>query len=491
MPELQSVQLEQNVLAGIFKYPQSFYQLDQLLTDEDFVANKMHRTIFQIIRSLIHNNEAIDHVVVAQRVKDLNIQFDDGLNAFDFLQSLSLKRISESAVETSAKELKKYSVRRDICLNADKIKKAMISANPSAPLTELINTADSIYNKQIDTYANHTVEPENIFKTMEQVIEERGENPDSNIGLMGPFRRVNDLYGSLSRAGNITVVVARTGAGKSTLALQYNTWLGEKYGISTIHLDNGEMSLEETQMRQCASMTGVPLYLIESGSWRNNQAASEKIRALWPRIRDMKFYYYSIAGQTNDQILNICRRTYFSKIGRGKEAIISLDYIKSREVDQSERGSWETIGHMLDGFKGFIQREIVFDGKPKISMFTSVQANRIGIARNGEVEDSEAIVGLSDMISQFSSHLFILRRKTDEEAIREGNKWGTHKMINLKSRHLGEKVGRALDLVELPDGSKSRNAINLEINNFQITERGDLHDWMDSLDVRDAEPQQD
>ena len=53
-------------------------------------------------------------------------------------------------------------------------------------------------------------------------------------------------------------------------------------------------------------------------------------------------------------------------------------------------------------------------------------------------------------------------------------------MINLKARHLGKSALRAIHPVEMPDGSKKSNFINLNIENFRITERGDLQDIVDS-----------
>lgn len=63
-------------------------------------------------------------------------------------------------------------------------------------------------------------------------------------------------------------------------------------------------------------------------------------------------------------------------------------------------------------------KEIVNDKGPCISMMTSVQSNRAGIVNNKQsanVVDDESIVSLSDRITQFSSHMFILRNKTTDE----------------------------------------------------------------------------
>jgi len=114
-------------------------------------------------------------------------------------------------------------------------------------------------------------------------------------------------------------------------------------------------------------------------------------------------------------------------------------------------------------------------------MLTSVQSNRLGITNNRNSEnvvDDESIVSLSDQITQFSSHLFSLRKKTLDELAEDPEGFGTHKLICFKNRFLGKDAERALNEVELPDGRKKKNYINLSINNFDISDVGDLQDMV-------------
>ena len=81
----------------------------------------------------------------------------------------------------------------------------------------------------------------------------------------------------------------------------------------------------------------------------------------------------------------------------------------------------------------------------------------------------------------------MLRRKIPDEIHEEGNRFGTHKLINLKARHLGKDALRAINPVEMPDGSNKNNFINLEIENFKVTERGDLQDIVNSMNNQDVQ----
>ena len=66
--------------------------------------------------------------------------------------------------------------------------------------------------------------------------------------------------------------------------------------------------------------------------------------------------------------------------------------------------------------------------------------------------------------------MFILRQKTNDEIEDEGSSFGTHKLINVKSRHLGKDIAGAIEPVQVNDNLR-RNFINLEFRNFNISEK--------------------
>jgi len=261
--------------------------------------------------------------------------------------------------------------------------------------------------------------------------------------------------------------------------------------VPVLHFDNGEMSREEIMNRQCAAISGVQLHLIETGKWRRaGEEIVSKMRKALKQVKDMKFYYYNVGGMSVDNMINVVKRFYYSKVGRGNRMILSFDYIKTTFENFNTKTEWQVVGEMVDKFKRLVQKEIVYEGEPMIAMMTSVQSNRSGIvgSRNSDsVVDDESIVSLSDRIIQFSSHLLSLRQKTLDELQNEPIDFGTHRLTCIKHRHLGPDVYRALSPVEMPDGSRRKNSINLEINNFNVTDKGDLKDLADNMDLNDVE----
>ena len=484
---IYNFELEKQLLAGLLKEPDSLSEISNFIGTSDFYSKQssLHSTIFRIIQQAIDSGDEVDEVIIAQRVNEVGLSFEDNLNPADYIKSLALRKVPKGNAIKTAKELKKYSIRREILESSQDIAKKMKNMPPEASYRSIIETSDNIYNSRINLYEMGNDSPENIYEEMEDLIEERGNNPVTEFGMMGPHPKVNEIYGSLLRAGNITVIVARSGVGKTNFCMDYTTKVSLKYDVPVLHFDNGEMSKEELIMRQCAALSGVSMHLLESGKWRKaGQEVVDKVRSVWPKVKSLKFYYYNVGGLDVDSMVNTLKRIYYAKVGRGNPMVFSFDYIKTTSENIANKSEWQVVGEMVDKFKKCVQKEILHDGNPIIPMITSVQSNRYGITNNRtsqNIVDDESIVSLSDRITQFCSHMFILRNKTNDEIETEGGRFGTHKLINVKSRHLGSDIAGAVEPVRIGDTLR-KNAINLDFNNFNITERGDLRDIARMLD---------
>jgi replicative DNA helicase len=485
---IYSLELEQHLLAGLIKHPDKYGNIASFINENDFCAdeNAINKTIFYVLRQALENAEKMDEVLLSQRVNALSISFPNDIKISDYIHSLALRKVSADNIEKIAQELKKFSVRREIYDGAKKVADQMRKMAPSTPYNEIIEQADNTFNEKINFFDAGPTTPVNISDEMEEWIELRGNNPITEFGLMSPYKRLNDLYGSLLRPGNITVVVARSGVGKTRFCMDFCTKVSSEYNVPVLHFDNGEMSKEELIVRQCSALSGVPASLLETGQWR--QAGDEvinKVRAVWKKVKNIKFYYYNVGGMSVDNMIATLRRFYYSKIGRGNPLIFSFDYIKTTFENNGAKSEWQIVGEMVDKFKKAIQKEILCDGDPVIPMITSVQSNRQGIVNNRQAQDvvdDESIVSLSDRITQFCSHMFILRQKTLDEIANEPN-FGTHKLINVKSRHLGSEYMRAINPVRMPDGSLRKNAVNLQMDGFNVEERGDMVDLVRAIGV--------
>jgi replicative DNA helicase len=495
-----SYELEKKVLSGLLQHQHKWAEVSSFLKENDFyfVDSKVNVSIFKLIRNALDNAETIDDMIIIERLKQLKVSFPDSIDLSEYIISLAFYKITEDVFIASVKELKKFTARRAIYDSCKDIANFVKNTDPNLKYSEIVDEADKLYNKGVQGFESLDRGAVNLFDLAEPMIEERGNNPVTEFGLMGPHKRINEIYGSLLRGGNITIFIARAKVGKTSFCLDFSTKVSAmNNNVPILHFDNGEMSEEELIMRQMSAMTGLPMYLFETGKWRtstykgmSSQQVVELTRSTFKKLKGAQFYYENVAGLNAEEMVSLLKRFYYSKVGRGNKMIFSFDYIKSDFSNAGKGEGWMMVAKMVDRFKQCIHKELCFDGERPVSMISSVQANRQGITTRRAVEDiveDESVISLSDSIVQFCSHAFLLRKKVAEELQAEDGRFGTHKLINLAARHLGEDAMAHLDPVTMPDGSKKDNFINLDFQNFSITEKGDLNDIVRAQSNGDVE----
>jgi replicative DNA helicase len=486
--QIHSIELERHVLSGLVHNGLDVYvEINNFLSEKDFYEST-HRVIYSIINQLLVGGEKIDKVILAQKIKDLGIHVFGEMDIFAYIDVVCFTSVTKAATIKAAQDLIRLRMRRDVESMGESLKKL---ARASADKTGLdfINNTDTIYHKTISSFHTRSLGASNIFEDLEAVIEERGNNPQEydQTFLVGPFQTVNRIYGSLLRPGAINLVAARTGVGKTAIGMYYLTWVAERYNLPILHLDFGEMSKEELQMRAVCMLTGgrVPLHLIEQGTWRKSAECERLVRSVWPRVRTMKLFYEDISLKSPAEIVSIIKRFYFLVVGRDikfdpkhrkTKLLIHYDYLKPFDFNPNVP-EYKEMGHFIQSLKSLILNEI------DAAAWVSLQSNRKGITNNrlsSQIDDSEDIFSLSDRIIQQVNHAWIIRQKLMDEVAYEGDKYGNLKMKNVKHRSLGMDYQAALNPVKV--GKKyERNYINLASSSFFFEDKGDLNKMAQEL----------
>ena len=471
---IYSLQVERHVLSGLLRHQDLFADIDVFLTENDFY-NDVHSSIYTVFKNIKHKGENVDKVLLAEKIKNLGITFKDEINIFDYIDNLSFSQITEEATMTACKELIKLRVRREISQTADKLKD-YVNKNSEDSMDEIIGKIDQIYNKKISAYSENDI-PINIFAEVEDLIEEIGNSPKEDTGLITPYSEFNRMYGGLKN-GNIYAIASRPGQGKSTWLndICFKTSINPKNKTKTLILDT-EMQTVDIQLRMVASLTDVPVWYLETGNWRKNEEMTRKVRAAWAKVKTYEYFHYHVGNKNIDQVCSIIRRWYLSKVGRGNQAMIAYDYIKlTGEKVGANWAEHQAIGDKIDKLKR-ISEEI------HCPIITAMQLNRSGESFNrkaSEVVDDSSVISLSDRLQWFASFVAIFRRKTLDEVTLDGQAFGTHKLIPTKTRFQGKDAAGHQDLVRRLDctGKETwaQNYLNYQVTNFNIEERGSLLD---------------
>ena len=235
-----SYDLEKKVLSGLLQHPHKWEEISVFIKEKDFYRedSKVNISIFKLIRNALDNAETIDDTILIQRINQLKISFPDSIDVAEYVYSLAFYKISDEVFLASVKELKKFTARREIYNSCKDVASFVKKADPSLKYTDIVEKADQMYNDSINDFEMSDSGPLNLFEMMEEVVEERGNNPITEFGMLGPHQRVNDMYGSLLLAGNISVIVARSGVGKTQFCMDYSTRTSAKYDVPVLHFDN-------------------------------------------------------------------------------------------------------------------------------------------------------------------------------------------------------------------------------------------------------------
>ena len=474
-----SNQVERHVLSGLLRHPEVISEIDSFISAGDFYHD-VHQTIFCIIRESVLSNEKIDNVLVSNKILNLGISSKDDIDIHEYITSLSYTPITKEAVTEASKELVKVRVRRELHDTADRIKSLTKSCS-NENLDEIISKCDSIYGEKISTYSFDD-NPENVFDELEFKVEDRGNNPKNDTGLSTGYSEFNRLYGGL-RDGNVYAIVSRPAQGKTTFINDLCLGAAIKNKVPVLILDT-EMTTEEIQFRMAAANTGVPLWYLETGNWRKNADMTQKIRAYFKELKKHQYFHYHVRNKNVDEVCSLIRRWHMQNVGRGNKCIIAYDYVKltGERVDKNW-AEHQAIGDKIDKLKR-VSEEI------QAPLITAMQMNRSGETHNrnsGSLVDDSSAISLSDRLQWFATFVAIFRRKTLDEIALDGDRFGTHKLIPLKTRFQGRDAAGHQDLMrrtvretlngrEFTNEKFINNFINFRVENFKVNEEGSLAD---------------
>ena len=475
-----SLRTEKHVLGGLINNPEIFPEVERFIDENDFY-NDIHKTIFCVVRETLQSSQELDKVILSQKISNLGISFNEDIEIYKYIKNISFTQIKPKAVMESSKQLLSLSVQRS---KIEKHKKiiSFLERCGNESLDEIISTEDAIYNDGREYKLED--EPIDLFADFEECIEEKGNNPQP-VGFKTPYPEFNRLYGGL-RPGEIYAIVSRPGQGKSTVISDMCFKTALINNIPVLLLDT-EMTSEDVRLRFASALSDVEMELIEGGEFRKNKELLQKVRDAIKRVKENKYVYYHchVGNKTIDQICSLARRWKFSKVGRGNPCILAYDYIKlTGEKVGANWAEYQAIGEKIDKLKRLAQ-EI------SAPLITAMQLNRSGESfnrRSGNVTDDSSAISLSDRLQWFASFVAIFRRKTLDEIAEDGERFGTHKLIPLKTRFQGAGAPGHMDIIrrEMDDGSERwmNNYLSFNINKFNVEELGSLRTVIEAQEER-------
>ncbi len=178
-------------------------------------------------------------------------------------------------------------------------------------------------------------------------INDRFVNPDASRGIMTGFRRFDNMTNGL-HGGELIVLAARPGVGKSTMAMNIVENVA-KQG-KTVAVYSLEMSNQQIVERLLSSMSTVPLKFIKNGQLPNAESDIARLRIAQDIIcSSMQLYGNDYANIRPSEISSQCRRL---KAQHGLDLIV-IDYIQLMNSDakDSNQGRQQEVAAITRALK--------------------------------------------------------------------------------------------------------------------------------------------
>jgi replicative DNA helicase len=474
MSELSSLKLEKYVLSGILRNESVFWELEKYINEYDF-TNKTHEIIFTIARDFLIKKQKLDNLLIAQKIKDLNIQLQDNIDIFEYIKSIAFLNVTYEATIEYAKELEKLRVCRELEGMGQKIVKSVHELTAKS-VDEIVQGVDKVYHEKISLYRCDN-EPLDLTESLHLEIEEKAKSPVVEIGIPTPYENFNKMFGGLRDGGNIYAFVSRAGDGKTTILTDIVDKICEKDENCIGLMLDTEMETVDIKYRRASRITRIPSWYLESGNWIKVPEYKElyyKNKEDLIKSQHKRLKHMVVGGKTIDSVCSIIRRWYYKNYKPGIKATIVYDYIKLTGEKDGDKKEYQLIGDKVNKLKE-LSLEL------SIRILTACQLNRSAISG---IDDASAIAQ-SDRLQWFASFVAIFRKKTIDEINIDGLQFGTHKLIPLKTRFQGRESYGHTNLIKVSDHHTGKfkyfpNFINYEVDNFNVKECGTLKDIIDA-----------
>ncbi|MEK6878947.1 MAG: DnaB-like helicase N-terminal domain-containing protein, partial [Nanoarchaeota archaeon] len=326
---LQNLELERHSIAGLLQYSEIYSEVCQFVSEADYTS-QLHSLIFSIIKKTLNNGEQPDKLLIANSIQNLNIRFKDDIDVFGYLEALGLVQLNRGGLKKVFEELHKLGNIRKLYDNnrqmADYLGKDAV--NDGFP--KIISTLDGIYSNIVNSFSLRN-EPQDLFANAEEYIESVGNKTDSDE-IIAPYKNFQDLFGGFFPS-DLVIFASAAKAGKSTILLDIMIKCCAilNKDVRGLFIDS-ELELPRVQRRAVAAMADINEYYLKTPKWRQYPETAQKVRAVWPKIKE---YFNKIDhiyvghNHTSDQLVSLIKHWHWKHIKNTKtKPLICIDYFK-------------------------------------------------------------------------------------------------------------------------------------------------------------------
>ena len=286
-----------------------FKERESNLNEQDFIK-PLHKAIIIAINELRRKKVDRTILTIKSQIEEDGINTD--ISILEYLANLG-DYISYTSFETSYKILKKYTKRRQLFDLATNIKQRIQEDDePDVFIEKQIEELHKIeYQTEVD---NNFVQQ--VADTVEQI--EKSLNTKKSYDFYTGIYDLDDLTDGLHR-GELTIIGARPGVGKTTFSMQIAERIASKgKSVAYVSLEMSETQLIQKLLSKKAR--------VNSRKIRNSDLTEEELLRLGDASVQVSQLPFSIITKANSiQKIEIEARRLYNK---GKLDLLVIDYLQ-------------------------------------------------------------------------------------------------------------------------------------------------------------------
>jgi replicative DNA helicase len=332
----QDIEAEQALLGALLIDPEAILRVATFLRPEDFYVRK-NGWVYEAILALHERREPVDFVTLHKELEARGHLEEIGGPAY-IAQLMDIVPTALHA-EEYARLVEEAAIRRRVIDFASRAVK--VACDQNKPLEEVLTGIEQGALALRRLSGNQPVPVSEVVSAVYDALT-RASQEGRAIGLPTGFSDLDELLGGF-RPGNLVVVGARTGQGKSSLLLSFARAAVEN-GVPTL-MFSLEMSAEEIVHRLITAETGIPTTRIQCA--RIGESDWHPIADAAGRVSAMTLWIDDSPALSIAEIRARARRLH-AEYGIG---LVLVDYIQLATPTRRHDSRYLDIGEISQGLK--------------------------------------------------------------------------------------------------------------------------------------------
>jgi replicative DNA helicase len=393
-----NLEAECGVLGSIIIDPDAITQVADFLYPRDFYRD-IHGTIYDVIRHLYQEREPADFITICDELQRRNKLEEVG--GAGYITSLINQVPTSGNVEYYGHIVERMSILRRLIAAAGSI--AALGYDESDADAALDKAEQLLFLiRQSRHVAGGLVDLSEIIVDCVKDIDQAFQHRDQPMGVPTGFTELDEILGGGLQKTDLTVIAARPGMGKSSLALNIAHHAAMR-GISSA-VFSLEMGKKQLGFRLLSHETGIPTQRMRNG-WLNDDD-KDAIVAAQDRLDTGLISIDDTAGSPVLFIRNELRKRQNEK--GAPVGLVVVDYLQLMEApsDNSDRRRSDNRTQIVDqivyGLKN-LAKEFDVPVLALAQLSRAVESRAVKIPQLSDLRESGAIEQAADNI------LFIYR----------------------------------------------------------------------------------